>query len=205
MTDPAYDTAVRVHELTTRHVHRERRHYDNGGTTWDTWHFTTMPPLLEQLLHLQPASAGDSSQRGFRSQPPARIEALDTLGIIDQQAARWVRTLGYDDAAGVVGCIRLLHGLHVSQAVERRDAIRGDIRRWWTMARVATGWDSPAWRPANTCPLCGKRGTLRVRLMAQVASCVACHETWAPDTIGLLADHIRGENHDQADETGQTA
>lgn len=71
-----------------------------------------------------------------------------------------------------------------------------DITSWWTWARVVTGWDTPAWQPANTCPLCGVRGTLRVRLDEQRATCVndACRETWDHFNIGLLADHIRAEN-----------
>lgn len=76
--------------------------------------------------------------------------------------------------------------------------LEADITRWWTWARVVTGWDTPAWQPANTCPLCGIRGTLRVRLDEQRATCIndACRETWDSFTIGLLAAHIRTENND---------
>ena len=76
--------------------------------------------------------------------------------------------------------------------------LEADITKWWTWARVVTGWDTPAWQPANTCPLCGTRGTLRVRLDEQRATCVndACRETWDSFTIGLLAAHIRTENND---------
>jgi hypothetical protein len=82
-----------------------------------------------------------------------------------------------------------LHGLaHGNPDVER------DIRRWWTQARIVTGWDSPAWRPDNTCPLCGVRGGLRVKLADQSGFCTECGETWTPETIALLADHIRSEN-----------
>lgn len=205
MTDPAYETAVRVDQLTHPHTHRERHEYDAHGTRWSTWHYTRVPSLLDQLLHLQPGGTGDTSRGGFRSQPPGRIEAIDTHDLIDTESARWIRRLGYDDDRDTPGCIQLLHGLHASQPDETRDAIRVDIRHWWTMARIATGWDTPAWRPANTCPLCGKRGTLRVRLASQIAHCIDCRETWTPDTIGLLADHIRAENHDLDEQTGQTA
>lgn len=76
--------------------------------------------------------------------------------------------------------------------------LESDFGRWWTWARVVTGWDTPAWQPANTCPLCGVRGTLRVRLDEQRATCVngACRETWDQFNIGLLAEHIRRENND---------
>jgi hypothetical protein len=73
-----------------------------------------------------------------------------------------------------------------------------DISKWWTWARVVTGWDTPAWQPANTCPLCGLRGSIRIRLEEQRATCIndACRETWDNATIGLLAEHIRRENND---------
>lgn len=76
--------------------------------------------------------------------------------------------------------------------------LEADIARWWTWARVVTGWDTAAWQPANTCPLCGTRGTLRVRLDEQRGTCVndACRETWDHTNIGLLAEHIRAENND---------
>jgi hypothetical protein len=63
-------------------------------------------------------------------------------------------------------------------------------------ARIVTGWDSPAWSPDNTCPQCGERGTLKVRLAEHIAMCKndACRATWDETTIGLLADHIRAES-----------
>lgn len=76
--------------------------------------------------------------------------------------------------------------------------LEADITRWWTWARVVTGWDTPAWQPDNTCPLCGTRGTLRVRLDQQRATCVndACRETWDESNIGLLANHVLAENNE---------
>lgn len=64
-------------------------------------------------------------------------------------------------------------------------------------ATPLTGWDSPAWRPDNTCPLCSKHGGLRVRADATGATCVECGEAWDEAAIGLLAEHIRRENHDE--------
>lgn len=76
--------------------------------------------------------------------------------------------------------------------------LENDIHHWWKWARVVTGWDTPAWQPDNTCPLCGVRGTLRIRFEDQLATCIndACRETWDSFTIGLLAAHIRTENND---------
>ncbi|WP_157432593.1 hypothetical protein [Aeromicrobium sp. Root472D3] len=68
---------------------------------------------------------------------------------------------------------------------------------------MLTGWDSPAWRPNNTCPLCGVKGGLRIRLDHHTGTCMDCRQTWDPSTIGLLADHIRVENHED-EETSAT-
>lgn len=72
--------------------------------------------------------------------------------------------------------------------------IEADVRYWWRQARIISGWDSPPWRPYNTCPNCSKRKGLRINSMAHTAVCVECRTVWEPSTIGLLAEHIRQEN-----------
>lgn len=210
---PAPDFHDQVRELTETHSHREPFTYDDGRTTWTVGHVTTVPPLLDQLGNATQQAMGDGGgSGGYKSRPPAFIESMDTLATIDLEASRWVRDLGEDDPLDTAGCLRKLHGLHASAGrcghakAERDDqhrvtcctqhAIEVDVRRWWTQARITTGWDSAAWRPDNTCPLCGKRGTLRVKLGAQSGMCTDCRETWDETTIGLLADHIRAENHE---------
>jgi hypothetical protein len=69
-----------------------------------------------------------------------------------------------------------------------------EVNRWWTWARVVTGWDSPPWRPNVDCPMCARRGGLRVRLNDRSAACLECGETWDHTTIGLLAEHLREVN-----------
>ena len=186
-----------VNELTRTHAHNEPYTYRNGNTTWTKRHTTLVPPLIHQLQYATPSGQGDDrSSAGYNSRPAARLEALDTLIHIDLAAARWIRDLGEDDPADTLACIRRLHGLHASAPEPTRREIERDIRHWWTQARIVTGWDSPAWRPDNTCPMCATRGTLRVKLIAQAALCIDCRETWDQTTIGLLADHIRHENAD---------
>ena len=81
-----------------------------------------------------------------------------------------------------------------------------EARQWATRARIATAWEQPAKTPHNTCPLCGQHGTLRVRLEVTdgyaeghgAAMCVACHQAWDRYNIGLLAEHIRWENNEDA-------
>lgn len=194
-----------VAELTTEHDHREPFTVRRGGTVYTSRHVTHVPSLLEQLRKAGRPSTGENSPGAYSSRPAAHIEAMDTLLIIDREASRWVRVLGAQDPDTTEQCILRLHGLHAGLTACRSkrtskhgccDAhrIEADIKRWWTQARIVTGWDSAAWRPDNTCPMCGKRGTLRVRFSAASALCIDCRETWDRETLGLLAQHINLEN-----------
>lgn len=228
-----------IEELTRPHTHREHYTMRKGTTTWSRDHVTLVPALVHQLLLATPTSSDSPGSGGFRSQPAAHVEALDTLAWIDLEAGRWVRDLGEVDpvdivdeatgqlvrGSGAIACLTKLHGLWASATTCRRQrptfgrvdtwvkvegmwvmrkrtqvtccaqhAIERDVRRWWTQARIVSGWDSAAWRPANTCPACEQRGGLRVRLAAEAALCIECRETWDSTTIGLLAEHIRAEN-----------
>jgi hypothetical protein len=75
--------------------------------------------------------------------------------------------------------------------------IERDLRTWWTQARICSGWDSKPWKPNNTCPVCSKRRTLRIRPDDRAAFCVGCRETWDQGTIGILAEHVRAENGEE--------
>jgi hypothetical protein len=200
MTTPprSMDLVDYVRELTEPHQHREHFQVKRGRTWYGQDHVTRVPALLVQLGQAAPSSSGDErANSGYGSRPPSRLEALDTLTRIDLAAARWVKDLGEDDPADTVACVRLLGSLMPSAHQVTRQAVLRDVRRWWTQARVVTGIDSPAWKPDNTCPLCGVRGGIRIRLADRSGLCVECRETWTPETIALLADHIRAENHDE--------
>lgn len=204
---PPMELVDYVRELTQTHRHSERYLVRHGATWYGQNHVTRAPALLVQLTYAPPSMAAES-HGGYASRPAASLEAVDTLVRIDLAAARWIRDLGEDDPLDTAACIRRLNGLVASLQPCRRPApdcctrheVERDVRRWWAWARIATGWDSPAWKPDNTCPLCGKRGTLRVKLADAIGWCVDCHETWDRASIGLLADHIRNENHEQGTE-----
>lgn len=202
-----------VNDLTREHAHREPYTSRTGTTSWTAHHVTRVPSLIDQLRHATPATTGDTGAGGYASRPAAHLESLDTLIHLDHEAARWVRTLGHDDPGDTTATIQLLHGLHANTPTCGRPTpgptscctrhnIERDLRRWWTQARIVTGWDSPAWRPDNTCPVCDKRGGLRIRLSTSTGLCIECRETWDDTTIGLLADHIRYENADTDDAPG---
>jgi hypothetical protein len=198
-----------IRDLTRTTSHREQlnRAPAAGGTVA---HFTKMPPLLDQLQWGDWTKGSDRSGSGYESRPAASIEALDTLVQIDLAAARWVRDLGEDDPASTIGCVTRLGALLPSTTRCRaprgvRDdvgritcctwhAIEHDVRTWWTQARLVTGWDAPAWRPDNTCPNCGERRSLRIRLAERIGFCTGCRETWGPEAYQVLASHVRAES-----------
>lgn len=190
-----------VRELTEPHTHVET--YATKSITGpgfvDARYVTHVPSLLTQLWDNDvPSGAAESGTRpGFASKPAARLDALDAAVRIDYEATRWVTDLGHlprtHDTQQV---IRQLHGLVPAAGRETQVEIMRDVRRWWTQARIVTGWDSPAWTPDATCPQCGQRGTLKIRLAEHIGMCVndACRVTWDEASIGLLADHIRAES-----------
>lgn len=193
-----------ITELTSHHSHREHYYLEarGGGRARPKDHSTMVPPLLVQLLSAPVVSAAllsDSPMHGsYGSRPTARVEALDCLVRIDMEASRWLRDLGQDDPVDTIRVVRQLGGLLLSQPLVTRRELERDVRRWWTQARIVTGWDSPAWRPDNTCPLCSVRGGLRVKVADETALCIECGQTWTPGQIGLLADHILSENGERA-------
>lgn len=178
-----------VHELTETTTHNEL--YTRKRKT--RHHTTTNPPLLEQLARSAIPSYTHTDNTGHvaGSRPSANVDAIDTHTRIHTDAARWHRTLGTTDHGETTDLVRRL----TPHALTNPD-LAHDIHRWWTWARVATGWDLPPFRPDNTCPICGTRGTLRIRIVERLATCVndTCRETWDDTTLGLLADHIRTEN-----------
>lgn len=214
MTD--LDVVDMLVELTRPHTHAESYTVTTRpagsaevgvlpSTVWTRRHRTRVPSLIYQLQHASPSGEGLGRSGAYESRPVVRVEALDTLVRIDHAAARWVRDLGEDDPGTTEACVQLLGSLLVSAdrcrrrspARDRRcctaHAIEADVRRWWAQARVATGWDTPPWRPDATCPVCGVRGGLRVRLEARSALCVECHETWDAGSYQALAEHVRVE------------
>lgn len=217
-----------VTELTRTHSHRERYLTRRGTTTITSGHVTSVPALVMQLLEAAPAGSGENSGGGSaKSRPALRIEAVDTLMLIDDEAERWILRLGGQPTkdrldphtmrpipgSGTITAIQRVHGLYPSSPTCGRDhghrvptgpagwccqrhRLEHDLRRWWRQARILSGWDSPAWRPDNSCPVCEVRRSLRINLTTQEAVCVDCRTVWSSTDIGLLAEHIRFENGD---------
>lgn len=183
------------------------QHNRDGSTTLiKINHPSRHMPLITQLWQAgnQTPHDDEGARPGYASKPTARIDALDAHARIDRAAASWVRRLGDDDPESTIGILRHLKGLAASLTRDTRHhrspaccdwhMLEHDARSWWIQCRVLTGWDSAAWKPDATCPPCGTRGSLRVKLVANTAMCVECREVWDVHTIGLLADHIRTES-----------
>lgn len=163
-----------------------------------------LPSLLDQLhaatvpgeVYIE--DQGGTVHRTPRSIPPARLEAINAIIQIEAGAALWVTRSHIAIRQTAASNIRAL----VSVAQTDSDtaiAILTDLRRWYGWAATLTGWERPSWRPAVPCPICEARGSLRVRLDRQTAMCVSCGEGWTPETVGLLAEHLRAITTDPID------
>ena len=207
-TNVPLDIHDHVEQLTRTHTHREPYTHRNGAQLSMFTHLTMVPALIDQLDQADTSKKGDvGGSAGYTSRPAASIEAIDTLMFIDDEAARWVRKLGEDDPGDTKACIIRVHALHASTTGTQRGDIERAVKRWWSQARITSGWDSPAWRPDNTCPVCEQRRSLRIKLADQMGFCVECRSMWLPEEIGLLADWIRLENAEdgqQALDLGQS-
>lgn len=194
-----------IEQLVSHHTHREPYTHRNGTQLAIFTHLTMVPPLIDQLDEPQTTmraaniNLDGGSGGGYGGGVGMSVEAIDTLMFIDNEAAQWVRRLGEDDPGDTKACIRRVHALHASQPAPVKADIERAVKRWWSQARITSGWDSPAWRPDNTCPVCEQRRTLRIKLADQMGYCVECRSMWDPAEIGLLADWIRLENAEDAE------
>lgn len=205
-----HDTLDMVNELTRPWTSAEHYDLDNdtpGVPKIGLRHYTRVPALLVQLEHAQPSGNGeDRGSNGYESRPAARVEAVDVLIGIEHQAQRWLKRTepnAYSYPTTTAGLVARVgsHLPHLTWCKRgkadgnccERHELEHDIRRWWAQARIVAGWDSPAWKPDATCPACAARGSLRIRLSSKVGFCVECRETWDPDTVGLLGEHVRAE------------
>jgi hypothetical protein len=200
------DTQTMIRELCDAHTHREhveREHVNGNGSVTlygEDW-ATEQPSLLDQLAdavhHVR--NGEDAGGSGPQSKPTAQIDALDTLQRISAQAYEWAQRSTL--AATVQAAYALTPSMPACQQWNpkhgccHRHILEHQIGQWWTWARLTTGWDRPALRPDATCPACGKRGGLRVRLDddQRYAMCGDCATTWRDHEIGRLVIHLKAE------------
>lgn len=199
----------------------------DGTTLVARTHRVTEVSLLQQLSTAVATSGAEAGAGAFGSRPAARLDVVATLDTIRRGDPRlpvagvysWLTGMNESptDFPMIADALRKIRSMsprlrkcrrakgHYDDETETHCCafhhLERDASIWWTQARVATGWDSPAFKPNNTCPTCGERGSLRLRLEPTTGVCVDCRTTWTPETIGLLVRHIRHENHDPEEQT----
>ena len=207
MTDLLQDIALIADELCNpiRTVERiqepdQHRHVRGrrGRAPRRIW-TAVFPSLLEQLAQAvvpgesfadpdMPAGVKPSGKPGPRE--PARLEAIARLLAIEAAAAAWCVRGGISLRDRPAANILALVGAAGRASSETQQTLLLDMRGWHTWAAVASGWQRPDDAPRGTCPACGARNTIRVRLAAQRAFCAACGAWWDEASIGILAAHI---------------
>lgn len=112
----------------------------------------------------------------------------------------------HDPQAQLKDNLRQLVGLATGPGVRDVDLrdLAADVARFHRWASVLAGWEQPPRALRASCPLCEKRGTLRVRALEREGMCVHCGGTWDRATIGILAEHVRAEG-ERLDTPGGTA
>jgi hypothetical protein len=191
-----------VKELCEPHVTMEAVPYwDKSRHRKVRFHRVEHESLLDDLVGaVVPGGGGfDPNERvsiAPGSRPAARLDAIDGMRRIEADVRLWVaRVTGnwYGGRGAVRGDLSLLVGLSGGLADDVAGWLARDARAWVTLAKVLSGWDSPAYAPHVECPQCEHVDSLRVRLTQQAAVCVYCGAFWGPGNggIGVLADHVR--------------
>ncbi len=211
MTTPELDIHDMVRQLTEQHWHREAYPDDPDKDAPQGFYGSQAPALITQLVGASPAGSGEMSGSAASSRPAARIEALDTLMLIDFEAGDWLYRLGARAPSDTRARILRLHGLHPSTETCgrpehskrkggdwccQRGWLENTVRLWWQQARIITGWDTAAFRPRGaSCPNCEAPKSLRVKVDG--ALCIECRTVWDADQVGLLGEHVRVEREER--------
>lgn len=190
--------ATTIDDLCDPHHHIERiydtdRHRNRRvRRIWET----TQPGLLAQLAAaILPSGtqAEGSIGAAFASRPPLQVEALSRYTVIQIGATRWAWSLRQPIRDTIESQLRGLVGPAAHLDEPTLTALVDEVRQWRRWCAVMTAWESPAYAPHVPCPLCGKVGALRINLTARTAMCTQCAAGWDPETIGILAEHVRNQ------------
>lgn len=178
-----------VDQLVNGFTHAERHLIRTAARTQRAErHLSAHPSLLNQLRQLAsdlPGQVEDATRRIPDSTPPGSWGALTAVLRIETGAAAWVDRLAQPLRANPEGNLRFLLAQTTVPAYGQQ--IADDIHRWWTIARVETGWDDPPRTLQDPCPYedCGSR-SLRVRAGVTAAWCSDCGAVWDSVSIGVL-------------------
>jgi hypothetical protein len=221
---PAVDEHARSKRLSLlRHRMRQLREpwesvepwyrFDAAIERWESaprgWYATTLPSLLEQLRMTSQRSGGSPAQ-GYKSKPPAQLDALDGERLITAQVDAFLVKYWGRHAATVEEGLVFIGGHAQDLSDDELHELEGRVRSWWVSAKVLSGVEARPLQPHARCPLCDKVDSLHVRLdvasRTGLAWCKECHETWDEETIGLLARSIEEQRvHREANTPGRRA
>lgn len=187
------DLADDVRELTEPRTHSEMREVvkvsGQKRTRVRERHTETHPSLIGALRQAaRPGQSGDAAAvGGFESRPPADLEPIRILRLIESGTDHWCNKLGCHRTT-LSGQLSALVGLgHTDQQLG--DICR-EVARWVRDARIATGWDAPSSVLNVPCPNCWARNTLTVNGDLDFAKCRRCKQEWGPDMIGILSQML---------------
>lgn len=190
-----------VDELVSPRRNEERFTRETGHGLVAKRYVVHVASLLDQLGYgLTLSSRLDRNDAGHpipSSRPSANVEALDQLVEIERDSLRILTYIGGTDRRDLVANLRALVGLTANKDEDVQRDVAYFARIWLSRAKVFMTWEVEPWRPDNSCPLCEQKRSLRIRIISNSemhAVCVSCGEVWTPESIGLLAEHMRWEN-----------
>ena len=104
-TEP--DLQAMVDELVRVHTRREPYIVRTAGISvgFIAHHTARVPALIDQLLEPAPGGTGELSGSTAGSRPAVRVEALDTIALISDEAGEWIDQMG-----GVIPCNSITGG-----------------------------------------------------------------------------------------------
>jgi len=144
-------------------------------------------PLLVQLLNPADDSSAGGSSRGPSSRPPTNIEGMAAHQDIQFATITWCRALvGQLMPAGPAARLRRLLELAPTLPDDMLHNLARDVFRWWALARTATTWADPPFKPHVRCPECTTLGKVRVRLYPTTAYCLECGSAWKHGSVDEL-------------------
>jgi hypothetical protein len=190
--------------LTEPHIHREPYTVWTGQRHRQTrHHITPQHGLLRQLYNaVLPATIAENDGGGTipASRPPLELEALSRFEQITATTRNWCTQAGIRPRGNTESTIRALVAAAPNLDEPQQRDLHADLRRWTSWCRVYLGYEHIHTARGARCPLsdCHTLGVLRVNLTTSHALCVACGATWQPDTIGVLAEHIRASRQGAA-------
>ncbi|MFD6178096.1 MULTISPECIES: DUF7341 domain-containing protein [unclassified Isoptericola] len=149
-------------------------------------------PLLTQLLNPADDSSAGGSSAGPCSRPPTNIEGMAAHQDIQFGTQTWCRVLvGQAMPSGPARRLRRLLELAPTLPDTMLRNLDADVMRWWALARTATTWADPPWKPNVRCPVCGVLGKVRVRLYPTTAYCLDCGTAWDHATVDELGAAVQ--------------